>query len=152
MSAFTTEERRYIVEEYESGTKIKEIADHLERRYQTIRSAVHSKWYKELKVEVDKFQEQVETPNVEPEELVEENGSSTESGDPITDHITDSVVDEVEEVTKEHDEEDEESEEDETVEELNPVEDIPKEIAEMMDYEAMDEAFAGDGMDSPIPF
>lgn len=49
MSVFTNEDRRYIVSEVEKGSTISEIAKAMDRRYQTIRSAVRSAWFKKLK-------------------------------------------------------------------------------------------------------
>lgn len=53
MSKFTDEQRYYIVEAYESGSTISQIAKELERSYQVVRSAVSSVWYDELKERVN---------------------------------------------------------------------------------------------------
>ena len=159
MSAFTEEERRYILEEYENGTKIRVIADELGRLYQTVRSAVHSKWYKEMKAEVGEFEKQVEEPEVEVEENESNNGSSNLVSDDVDEGVTEVTEEEVtevtEEVTPEHDQESEdetEDEDEEMIDELGEVNNIPAEVAEMMDYEAVDEAFTEEPMDSVIPF
>lgn len=53
MSKFSDDERTYIVESYENGSTISEIAKETGRMYQVIRTAVTSVWYKELKVELE---------------------------------------------------------------------------------------------------
>ena len=136
MSAFTEEQRRYILEEYESGTKIKAIADHLGKRYQTIRSAIHSKWYADMKADVDQFEEEVEAQKT-PEEPVTNESDNAVSEEQTVDNEPDT----------DQDEEDDEEEQEETLDRF--LEEQLDIYPELMDHDALDEAFDGE---SVIPF
>ena len=68
MARYTDELKHQIMEEYETGTSIADIAKMTGKRYPAIRQAVNSKWYAELKAEVTTK----ETESVDSEDVVEE--------------------------------------------------------------------------------
>ena len=59
---FTIEEKRYILEMYETGSTKELLADELGVQKHFIEEAVKSEWYKEMKSNVDEFMSQIEGP------------------------------------------------------------------------------------------
>ena len=83
--SYTDDMKELIVTEYEAGTSIANIAKMTDKRYQSIRSAVRSKWYEELKAQL--VESEVENESDEPDVLdepevneVEEVGSDEQDG------------------------------------------------------------------------
>ena len=61
---FTIEEKRYIMEQYETDSDIKRLSEELGVQEHFITAAVKSEWYKEMKSDFDEFMSQINTTSI----------------------------------------------------------------------------------------
>ena len=137
--SYTDDMKELIVTEYEAGTSIADIAKMTDKRYQSIRSAVRSKWYEELKAQL--VESEVENESDEPdvlEEPVEDTPAEASEVDEVNEvDDNESEVDPNEEVDphNENDQDELESdfdnEEDDVDNEDEPEEEYEEEVNKM---------------------